>query len=202
MEPVGNHGLACLGDEDYAAIALYMQNQGLVIDAALDAISDDFDSFFLRPGFLSASTATVLNTAINVSGGIGASALVYNNFPMLGPTVFLTPRAGWYQFGANVNMVAAGAVTANSYRRLTVSAVLSSSGPPTTLSTVADLSFDTNTAGEWLVCSAGSFYSPASRNITISARTMHGNAASGVNNMAGARTWCWFIGSGVEIGSA
>src|SRR5687767_301551 len=202
MEPVGNHGLSCLGDEDYAAIALYMQDQGLAIDAALDDISDQFDSFYLRPGFVSASTGTVLNTTINVTGSIGASATIYANMTVAGGIQFVTPRAGWWQYGGNVNMVAAGAITANSYRKLIVSAIRSTGGPAETLSSTSDLSFETNTAGEWVACSAGSFYSEAGRTMTIRVETMHGNAASGVNNMAGARTWCYFIGSGVEIGSA
>jgi hypothetical protein len=75
-------------------------------------------------------------------------------------------------------------------------------GPQQTLSSTSDLSFETNTAGEWLACSAGTFYALAARTVSIVAQTIHANAASTVNNMAGARTWCYFIGSGVEIGSA
>lgn len=202
MEPIGTHGLSCLGEEDYAATALYMQDQGLIIDAALDAISDSFDTFYRRPGVVWTSTGTVLNTPVNSSGGIGALATVYSNFTVPATGIFVTPRAGWYQYGANVNMVASGAVTAGSYRRLNVSAVLNSSGPQVILSTTSDLSYDTNTAGEWVVCSAGTFYSATGRTILIRTETMHGNAASGVNNVAGARVWAYFIGSGVEIGSA
>lgn len=203
MEPIGTHGLSCLGEEDYAATALYMQDQAFVIDDALDGISDAFDSYRLRPGFVSTSNATVLNTAVNTLGTIGASTAIYSNFALTGATVFITPRPGWWQFGANVNMVAAGAVTAGSYRKLFVSAIRSSApAPSTTLAVTSDLSYDTNTGGEWVACSGGSFYAPAGANITIRAETMHNNAASGVNNIAGARTWCFFIGSGVEIGSA
>lgn len=200
MTPLGNHGLACLDPGDYAAIALYMQDQGIAIDAALDGISDDFDSFNLRPGFLSSSNANQA-FASGVTGNFGASTVLYSNFAVTG-IVMTTPRAGWWQYGANVNMVATGAVTANSLRKLTVSAVLTTSGPPQTLSTTSDQSFETNTAGEWLACSAGTFYAAAGRTVSISAETLHANAASTVNNIAGARTWCFFIGSGVEIGSA
>lgn len=203
MEPVGTHGLACLGEEDYAAVALYMQDQALIIDGALDAVSDAFDSYRLRPGFVSASNANFLNTPVNTLGTIGASTVVYSNFTMTGATGFITPRQGWWQFGANVNMVASGAVTVGSYRKLFVSAIRSSApAPATTLAVTSDLSYDTNTGGEWLACSGGSFYAPAGALVTIRAETMHGNAASGVNTIAGARTWCFFIGSGIEIGSA
>jgi hypothetical protein len=201
MEPVGNHGLSCLGEEDYAATALYMQSQGLAIDSALDAISDSFDSSYLRPGVLASSNANQA-FASGVTGNLGAMTVIYNNFPVLGGVGFITPRAGWWQYGSNVNMVATGAVTANSLRRFTVRADMTTGGPPQTLSTTADQSFETNTAGEWLACSAGTFYAPANRTITIRTETLHANAASTVNNMAGARTWCYFIGSGVEIGSA
>lgn len=203
MIPVGDHGLACLSDEDYAAIALYMQNQAQAIDTALDGISDSFDSVSLRPGVLMSSTANVA-VASGVSGGVGSSAVLYSNFTLASATSvsFTTPRSGWWQYGANVNMVATGAVTANSLRRLTVSAVLSTTGPPVTLSSTSDQSFETNTAGEWLVCSGGTFYAAAGRTVSLGVVTLHANAASTVNNMAGARTWCFFTGSGVEIGSA
>jgi hypothetical protein len=200
MEPIGSHGLTCLGEEDYGATALFMQDQALVIDGVLDGISDDFDSFYLRPGFLSTSNASQA-FASGVTGTFGASTVTYSNMAVINVT-FVTPRAGWWQYGANVNMVATGAVTANSMRRLNVSAIRTTVGPPETLSTTSDLSFETNTAGEWLACSAGSFYSVAGRTITIRAETIHANAASTVNNVAGARTWCYFIGSGIEIGSA
>lgn len=201
MITVGDHGLACLHPEDYAALALYMQDQATAIDTALDSVSDSLDSARLRPGVLATSNANVA-VASGVAGGFGAMTVQYANFPVTFGVSFTTPRAGWWQYGANVNMVATGAVTANSLRRLTVSAVLTTGGPSVTLSTTADQSFETNTAGEWLACSAGTFYLPAGRTVTISTVTLHANAASTVNNMAGARTWCFFIGSGVEIGSA
>jgi hypothetical protein len=198
--PVGDHGLACLDPQDYAAIALYMQDQGLAMDAALDGISDGFDSFRLRPGFLSTSNANQA-FASGATGSFGASTVTYSNMAVTNVT-FVTPRAGWWQYGANVNMVATGAVTANSMRRLNVSALMTTVGPQQTLSPTSDLGFETNTAGEWLACSAGTFYALAARTVSIVAQTIHANAASTVNNMAGARTWCYFIGSGVEIGSA
>lgn len=201
MEPFGTHGLACLGDEDYAALALYMQDQGTAVDTALDGVSDAFDSYLLRPGVLATSNANQA-FASGSTGNLGGTTVLYANFPVLAGITFITPRAGWWQYGANVNMVATGAVTANSLRRLTVSALLTSAGPATVLSTTSDQSFETNTAGEWLACSGGTFYAPAARTVSIRTETLHLNVASTVNNMAGARVWCYFIGSGVEIGSA
>lgn len=201
MITVGDHGLACPGPEDYAALALYMQDQAIAIDTALDSISDSFDSARLRPGVLATSNANVA-VASGVTGNFGATTVQYNNFPVVFGVSFITPRAGWWQYGANVNMVATGAVTANSVRRLTVSAVVATGGPSVTVSSTSDQSFETNTAGEWLACSAGTFYLPAGRTVTISPTTLHANAASTVNNMAGARVWCFFISPGIEIGSA
>lgn len=207
MEPVGNHGLACLGDEDYAAIALWMQSQGTLIDTALDGISDDFDSFSLRPGLLVTSTAVTTVTSLNTFTNVTFGTTLYNNLP--NPSAgnpfgsFVTPRSGWYQYGANINMIATGAVTAGSVRRLKVLAVKAGVGPQETLSEVDDISFDNNTGGgEWLVASAGSFYAPANTTIIVRAQASHANAASSVNVSIGARLWCWYIGSGVEIGSA
>lgn len=207
MEPVGNHGLACLGDEDYAAIALYMQDQGTKIDKALDNISDAFDTYYLRPGFLSTNTAVTTIASTNVFLPITLGSSLYDNLTTTGPGVafgnFTTPKAGWYQFGANANLIATGAITANSARRLRVNAFLTTPSGAVSLNDCEDLSFETNSGGgEWLAATAGSFYAAAGRAISIRAAASHANAASSVNVSVGARVWCWYIGSGVEIGSA
>lgn len=201
MIPVGTFGLSCLSPDDPAATALYMQSQGNKIDALLDGISDGFDSFYLRPAAAWVTTTQVSNGGVNVFGPFGFNAVnLYANFPVsLTSFQFVVPRSGMYQFGANVNMVAAGAVTVGSFRRLQCAALQSTSGPPITLGVTNDLSFDTNTTGEWLNVSAGSFMAEAGVTVTIVPQTAHGNAASAVVNQAGGKVWVHWTGSAVEI---
>lgn len=205
MIPLGNHGLSCLSDTDPAATALYMQDQAIIIDNVLDGISDSFDAYARRPGALWQATGTTTITSTSVYSAITINSTVYSNFTVNAGGSFTTPRAGWWQTGANANMAPSGATTAGSFRRLKVVAQFTPSllSPPTILNTAEDLSFDTGVAGgEWLSVSGGSFYLPAGANVGITAQVSHGNAASSMVVAAGARLWCWFIGSGIEIGSA
>lgn len=210
MIPVGSHGLACLGEEDYAATALYMQDQALKIDTLLDDISDDFDSFFLRP------TVTAVTTTVagpNSSGSEQISAMVatwtvsYSNFTptpaIVGSGLRITiPRSGWYAYGCYANMQATGAVTALSRRTLYARATKQVTGTETLLSQAVFRTIDTNTGGEFLVASTATFYAAAGTVVDVEGYWSHANAASTVQVNIGARLWCHFVGTGVEIGSA
>lgn len=204
MLPIGNHGLACLDGEDYAAIALYMQDQAVKIDDALDSISDQFDTFYGRPAALWTSTvSTTMSAVYPVYSSFTINSIVYSNFTVPAFTLVTIPRTGWYQYGSNANMTPTGAVTAGSVRRLRVTAQLQTIGPDTTLSSTEDESFETNTGGgEWLVVSGGTFYAKAGASVSLNAEVAHGNAASSLRVEIGARVWLYYIGSGVEIGSA
>lgn len=208
--PVGDHGLKCLAEEDYAAIALYMQDQALVIDSVLDGMSDSLDTFNLRPGFTAATTG--VNGPVASGGeqlqGLGNWSMVYSNFtpaPTTGVSFGIrmtAPRTGWYEHGAYINAQASGAVTANSRRTLYARAYRVVGTGNVLLSETVWRTGDTNTGGEFLVSSGGSFYATAGTSIIITPYWSHANAASNVQVNAGAKLWCWFIGSGVEIGSA
>lgn len=210
MIPVGTHGLSCLGEEDYAAVALYMQDQALAIEAALVDISDDLASGFLRPSVV-AVTTTVSGPQSSGSEQIydltATWTMSYENYTVdpsiISAGVRLTiPRTGWYAYGAYANIAATGAVTALSRRTLYARATREAVGVSTQLSQASFRTIDTNTGGEFLIASDASFYATIGTTVDVEAAWSHTNAASTVQVNTGAKLWCHFIGSGVEIGSA
>lgn len=210
MIPIGTHGLACLDEEDYAATALYMQDQGQAIEDALVDISTSLSSALLRPS-VTAVTTTVSgpnSTAAEQIFSLTATwSLTYHNYTVaptiIGAGVRLTiPRTGWYGYGTYGNLAATGVVTALSRRTLYATATKESVGVSTQLSQAAFRTIDTNTGGEFLTASAGSFYATVGATVDVEGAWSHTNAASTVQVNTGAKLWCHFIGTGVEIGSA
>lgn len=205
------HGLICLEDGDYAALALAMQGTALATEAALDGISDSLDTFNLRPSVVAITTTT---SGPNSTFGeslfalTGTLALSYNNITptptlVVGAIRITIPVTGWYAYGSYMNMQAVGAVTAFSRRTIYATATRVVSGVPTQLSQVVWRTVDNNVAGgEFLDVSGGSFYAAAGTVVDVAAFWSHANAASNVQVNPGARIWCHYIGSGVEIGSA
>lgn len=208
MIPVGTHNLACLDENDPAATALYMQDQAIKIDTLLDGISDQFDLYYLRPSVIAQTTGTAgPNSSLGeqIFGLNGTWTIVYNNFTA--PTIIgnglriTTPKTGWYNYGCYGNLAATGAVTALSRRTLYARATKQTTGTSTQLSQAVFRTIDTNTGGEFLVASEATFYATVGTTVDVEGFWSHTNAASTVQVNSGARLWCNFIGSGVEIGS-
>lgn len=204
-----DHGLVCLDGDDYAAIALAMQKDALATDAALDAVSDAFDTNYLRPVVLAATTGISgpNSTLGEIQFNLATLAIGYFNFTPA-PTAasansirMTAPRTGWYSYGAFMNMAATGAVTAFSRRTIFVTASRIISGIATTLSQIRSGTVDTNTAGEFLIASGGTFYATAGTTVDVKPTWSHANAASTVQVNAGAKVWIHWTGSGVETGS-
>lgn len=205
------HGLVCLGEEDYSAIALAMQADALAVDAALDGISGSLDSYLSRP-YLQMITTTgngPLSSGGEQQFSIGSWSVVSGNIPIGSGTLLGNiagampmPETGWYEYGCYVNLVAAGALTAFSRRTLTASAYSRPGSAAVQLSQIVWRTAETSTAGEFLVASGGSFYATAGQTIEVTATWSHTNAASNVSSIVGAKAWIHFIGSGIEIGSA
>lgn len=209
MTTYTDHGLACLGEEDYAAVALAMQHDALATEAALDAVSDAFDTYYQRPYATAVTTGATgpVSSAGESIFGIGSWSL--SNTNMAGATAVVNvglrltmPETGWYSYQAYANMVAAGAVTANSRRTLYARASRRISTTNTLLDQVVWRTVDTNTAGEYLIADGNAFFALAGWTIDIEALWSHANAASNVSVTTGAKLTCYFLGSGVTIGSA
>ena len=119
------HGLICLEDGDYAALALAMQGTAQATEAALDGISDSFDTFNMRPSVVAVTTtATGAASSFAEQPFTMSSATMVLDYNNITPTPTLVsgairitvPVTGWYAFGAYMNMQATGAVTAFSRR--------------------------------------------------------------------------------------
>lgn len=208
MITVGSHGLTCPEGTDYGAIALYMQDQAQVIDGALDGISDDLDTFFTQPVILATSTATYgpnSSFAEQIFCIAGTWAITYDNSPLLvTPTTcgfqFTVPRSGVYKFGGYVNAISSGAVTNFSRRTLYSRAYLIST-VTTLLNQVSWRTEETNTGGEFLMVGGGTFQATAGQLVEVQLLASHTNG-TGLNYQAGAKLWCHWVGTAIEIGSA
>lgn len=206
MIPVGNHGLACLDPEDYAATALYMQETAFDIEAALLAEETALDEYRLRTSLEFVSVVTTSNAALGgtlmpdgreangidftgatVLGG-GATGITPSN----GSITFIPPRSGWYDVGAYTNVIPAGAITAGSERVLYIQ-VNQVPDPPATNSVTLfqERVTDTNTGGEFLNLS-GLVYLVGGRSASIFPMVAHGNLASNLVMQIGSKVWLAF----------
>lgn len=209
MTTYTDHDLACLGDEDYAAVALAMQHDALATEAALDAVSDAFDTYYLRPYATAVTLATggavasAGETIFSITGwSLGSTNMPGATAPSIVGLRLTMPKTGWYSYQAYASLVAAGAVTAFSRRTLYARASRRIATNNTLLDQVVWRTVDTNTAGEFLIADGNAFFAMAGWTIDIEALWSHANAASNVSVAAGARLNCYFLGSGVTIGSA
>lgn len=210
MTTYTDHGLACLDDEDYAAVALAMQHDAFATEASLDAVSDAFDTYYLRPyataitNLANGPVSSAAETIFTISGW----TLSTNNMP--GTTApsnvgirMTASKTGWYRAQAYANMVAAGGVTAFSRRTLYVRATRRNLTTPTLLDQGVWRTVDTNTGGEYLIADGNAFYLMAGQVVDIEGLWSHTNVASNVSiPSGGARLNCFFLGSGINIGSA
>lgn len=202
------HGLVCLDDNDYAAIALAIQTDALAVDGALSEISTALDNGYLNPYWMMATTSTAgpfstTSVEIPIPGfSVAATNQSTSTTSAPGGRRITVPRSGWYGHGGYANMVASGAVTALSDRSLFARVTLQEPGLSTVVSNVPWRTVETSTGGEFLVSYGGAFHVLAGQTIDVELYFSHGNLASGINIVAPARIWCHFLASGVEIGSA
>jgi hypothetical protein len=215
---VTDHGLVCLDGEDYAAVAMAMEADARAVDASVDSIADSLAVYGRRPFFTAITTVGNGPLASNgetqqsfgswglVAANFSSSLLTFNPLtPITGSLALMTlPVTGWWDFGGYGLLQAAGAVTAFSRRTVVASAWTMSTlgGVPVLYESIHWRTGDTNTGGEYLTTSGGTFYGRAGSLILLSFSWSHANLASNVSSPAGARFWCHYIGTGVDIGSA
>jgi hypothetical protein len=126
---IGDHGLLCIDDSDYAAYALAMQCNAQATDAALSSASQALTGYTDRPWISVTKTTSTTVDSDDGSGTIGPDGVigedigtravgtggtVRNRFPA-GENV----PAGVWLVGSTINWTF-GALTADSYRQLMV----------------------------------------------------------------------------------
>jgi hypothetical protein len=209
MIPVGTHGLACLDEEDYAALALYMQDTALDIEAALLTEQTAINDYRLRTSMEFVTTVTT-STAAGVGSimpdGRAAQGQDWTGATVLGggatisalssggAIVFIPPKSGWYDVGCYANVIPAGAVTVGSERVIYLQ-INQVPNLPDTVSTVLyqERVTETNTGGEFLNLSA-LVYLIGGRSANLSVLIAHTNTGSNLVTQVGAKAWLAYYG--------
>lgn len=195
MTTVGDHGLSCLDDDSYAAVALSMQANAQAIDAALVASRASYTAYgnrFARKYVsTSASAGNGANSGVVLPDGTAAAIL-------FSPTIGILP-AGWYSASASLTYQEDGAVTALSYRRSIIwvnpfTSVGASLFPPEFFQAITAA---TNTASADSMNVNGWFYSDGVSYTSIAVMFGHGNTASTMTIAAGAVLTVRFLATGL-----
>ncbi len=219
--PVGSHGLSCIGDNDFAAFALSMQCNARAIDAALQGVNEQVGDYADR-GWItvvntttatiddSASSGTVgpdgtLGEPMDTNGsGSGSPFVTRSGLP--GPfgsnPANLMPR-GIYLVGASINWTL-GALTANSYRQLSIFGIRFLGGSTSyetnyyDLTPIRDYQGDGGASGA--LTTVGLVDGRAGDLAGFVTFFDHGNAASDISVASGNwRLWVTYMGSGLVI---
>lgn len=213
-ENIGNHGLYCPDFDDYAAVALFMQDLGTKIDDALQAQVDALDTFFSPPTIILTNTvAKVIPAADQILDVF--DTVVFNNSTFLsynfttnslhiGSPAGITPvipySRGAYTAGAGVRMTATGAVSVGSERRLSL-VFNDDTGDGTgdvfnPLVFPEDRTIDQNTGGNEGLNVEINFLLTGTNGVVIDHRAVSDNAASTTTIPAGsAFLWVTFNGA-------
>lgn len=214
---VGDHGLKCLNDEDYAAYALAMQCNAEATEDALSSISDSLVTAAARP-WIHVTNAAV-RTVSTGSGTIGPGGVVGQQLAPSATTTLVTVTAngmptsfspgdptslvppGIYLIGATVTWTLAAA-TANSLRRLLVYGVPRVNGIVDSSSVVVDLFGNQDYQGDGgnngALMVAGLLDARAGNIARVESFFYHANVAGDLSIAAGAwRLWAVQVGSGL-----
>lgn len=157
--------LPCLEGTDYADYALYMKCLAEQLDVQIGAEYNSFTGFIDRPtGLWTAGAVQSLPNSGQIIlfdfSGPSASANWPDTFPGI-PT--LGNLRGWWHIGCNVNAIATGAVTANTFRKLELVYT-----PPADAGinfgpvSFIELVYESNTGNGENLCASGTVYCPGS----------------------------------------
>lgn len=215
MIPIGNHDLSCLDDEDYAALALYMQSQALAIEEALLTEQTAINEYRLRTSIEFVSVITTSNAALG--GTLMPDGREANQVNFDGATIFgggstitsvsgiitlIPAKSGWYDVGGFTNAIPAGAITAGSERVLYIQVTQTPDLPATNTNTFfQERVTDTNTGGEFMNVS-GLVYLVGGRAASIQMLVSHANLASNMVMQIGSKIWLAYFGPKGAIVSA
>lgn len=209
-ENIGNHGLYCPEFDDYAAVALYMQDLGTRIDTALAAQRDALDGFLNMPTII-VTSSVVKSVAPGDSGDTVFDTVLFNNAPTMltfatgtgfgnvirigspaGALPVIPYLRGMWRFGATCRQTSSGAVTAYSLRTLNLN-LIDETATVTALSAV-DRLYDTNTGGdEGQVAKHVGVLLDGTHGVEIRPTITNTNGVN-VNVLAGAYFWVTYSG--------
>lgn len=209
MSETTEHGLVCLGPQEYAAAALAMQVDAQVITAVAAAQSSALTTYNNRPWLVATSTGNIV-TAQNVTdptytdtGFPGAVVMTLTS----GSTVQQSrltqfngsgvPAAGWYHVGGFATFQATGAVNTFTRRILAVQ-WFHSENLDSIAENVIQNCYESNTGGDAATVQ-GMFYANGINDYTVTLYFAHRNSSSTMQVNSGAKMWVTYLGSGVVI---
>lgn len=219
MIPVGTHGLDCPDEQDYAALALYMQCFADTVDASLQTQLDLAQGFADQPTIicfnLANKSVAASSTAFDVFNAetfnnstfmslvidpIGVAPLFLpRNYIRIGSAPGVTPAVpyprGMYMIGGYTAQTAAGALTAYSQRTLAIT--VSDETLPSTdqlLFFVDDVTFETSTAGNERQIVKFPIELTGESGVIVETYSQNTNAASAVNVLANSFFWVTYVG--------
>lgn len=217
MTNIGTHGLSCQTGDNFASLALYMQDEATRIDELL------YDQYTSLTGFLTRPTIIVTNSAnVTVAASdfttIPWDTVLFNNSTFMGltntggsdPRTIITvgSRAGatttipylqgWYRYGIGIRMTATGAITAYSERKTQVSVVDETNVFTPGLGSLIEATYDTSTGGE-AHCGHNTFQASGISGITLTTTVSNQNVASSVNLNTNSYLWVTYIGPDEQI---
>lgn len=189
MSTIGNHGLSCLDDNNYAAIALSMQSNARAIDASLFQISTSLTAYGNR--YVSKTVRTTTSTSGANSGTGLPDGTAADDFIFGGG---LLPQ-GWYAAALTFTYQETGAVTAGSYRRgIILINGIETKIPPTFYQSIT---VATNTGAADSMTVNAWFYSDGILRTTVTGAFGHGNTGSTMTVAAGAILTVRFLDTGL-----
>lgn len=215
-EQIGEHGLFCISDTDYAAIAMSMQCNAQAIEDALVAVSEPIDSAAARP-WIHVTNAQAISVDDTTGGGsVGPFGLVgelmrpttfgnvivqANNMPTTSFGVFLPE--GIFLIGTSVSWTLAAA-TANSIRQLLVYGIREINGIVASRTGFTDLFRNQDYQGDGgnngALMTAGLLDTRAGNVATVEAFFSHTNVAGNLTIAAGAwKLWAVYLGAGSSL---
>lgn len=199
MLSFGNHGLACLDDNDPAAVALYLQAEAERVDTLLGSLLDGFNSAYRRPTGIWRSTSPLVGVTI-ITLAFGTN-LFWNNanlpyVPVTGGALPALPGnlPGAYHIGVMVSTTPAGVAT-GSQHDLTVNVLDNNGG---FYGTGNDATSETGTNGEFLTCSFVINVPATAPNVPRYISATWAETSSGTNTI-NTTSYCWATYLGPSI---
>lgn len=180
MEYTDIYNLPCLGDEDYSAVALYMQDLAQAIEENLFEQQTALELFLDRGSIAWLSLAGQVIAANLRHNIVSITVLEHVAGLTSGSVPTLPALRGWYYVSGNVQLAATGAITAQSKRQLDIWVTTLGYGAAGS-ETVAQFGRYVRTnglvGGDGLWAS-GTVYHDGTTTLSVDMTILHGNVAS------------------------
>jgi len=199
--------LDCPDPENYAAVALQLQETALQVEQRLYEVERTLRAAANRPTIVQTTTAALTGLASSLSfsdiqPGLATTTTNFNNMPFGWSYSFIPvlPGPGGYDIGCCLNAIASGAVTDNSLRQVRIQQLRTVPGGGSVQDVVDSAEatvFEANVGGGMDITVVGTFHLQPGDEITFEIR--HQNAASTLNISSGAIYWTTFLGSETAV---